>query len=60
MHKDVGLALESAGQLGLPMPLTSQTEQMFQAAISEGYGEDDMCSTIRVMERWGGVEVKAS
>ncbi len=60
MHKDVGLALESAGQLGLPMPLTSQTEQMFQAAISEGYGDDDMCSTIRVMERWGGVEVKGS
>ena len=60
MHKDIGLALESAQELGLPMPLTSQTEQMFQAAISEGYGEDDMCSTIRVMERWGGVEVKAS
>ena len=31
---------------------------MFQAAISEGYGELDMCSTIRVMERWAGVEVK--
>lgn len=58
MHKDVGLALESAQQMGLPMPITSQTEQMFQAAISEGYGEDDMCATIRVMEHWAGVEVK--
>jgi 3-hydroxyisobutyrate dehydrogenase-like beta-hydroxyacid dehydrogenase len=58
MHKDIGLALESASQLGLPMPLTSQTEQMFQAAISEGYGDDDLCATIRVMERWGGVEVR--
>jgi 3-hydroxyisobutyrate dehydrogenase-like beta-hydroxyacid dehydrogenase len=59
MHKDIGLALESAQQLGLPMPVTSQTEQMFQAAIAEGYGEDDLCATIRVMESWAGVEVKA-
>jgi 3-hydroxyisobutyrate dehydrogenase-like beta-hydroxyacid dehydrogenase len=58
MHKDISLALDSAQELGLPMPLTSQTKQMFQAAISEGYGEDDLCSTIRVMERWGSVEVK--
>ena len=58
MHKDIGLALESAQQLDLPMPITSQTVQMFQAAISEGYGEDDLCATIRVMERWAGVEVK--
>jgi 3-hydroxyisobutyrate dehydrogenase-like beta-hydroxyacid dehydrogenase len=58
MHKDIGLALESAQELGLPTPLTSITEQMFQAAISEGYGECDMCSTIQVVERWAGVEVR--
>ena len=40
------------------MPLTSLTGQMFQAAIAEGYGEDDICSTIRVLEDWAGVEVK--
>ncbi len=59
MHKDIGLALGSGGELGLPLPITSVTEQMFQAAIAEGYGEDDMCATIRVMEHWAGVEVKA-
>jgi 3-hydroxyisobutyrate dehydrogenase/2-hydroxy-3-oxopropionate reductase len=58
MHKDIGLALGSAQELGLPMPVTSLTEQMFQAAIAAGYGEDDLCSTIRVMEKWAGVEVK--
>ena len=58
MHKDIGLALGSAEGLGLPMPLTSLTKQMFQAAISEGYGEEDMCSTIRLMEHWAGVEVR--
>jgi 3-hydroxyisobutyrate dehydrogenase-like beta-hydroxyacid dehydrogenase len=58
MHKDIGLALDSAQEQGVPLPLTSLTHQMFQAAISEGYGELDMCSTIRVMERWAAVEVK--
>ncbi len=59
MHKDVGLALGSAQEMDLPLPLTSLTEQMFRAAISEGYGDSDMCSTIRVLERWAGVEVKS-
>jgi 3-hydroxyisobutyrate dehydrogenase-like beta-hydroxyacid dehydrogenase len=58
MHKDIGLALGSAQELGLPMPMTSLTEQVFQAAIAEGYGEDDLCSTIKVMEHWAGIEVK--
>jgi 3-hydroxyisobutyrate dehydrogenase-like beta-hydroxyacid dehydrogenase len=59
MHKDIGLALESAQDLTVPLPITSVAEQMFRAAISEGYGESDMCATIRVVERWAGVEVKA-
>jgi len=58
MHKDIGLALDAAQEKDVPLPLTSLTRQMFQAAISEGYGELDMCSTIRVMEQWAGVEVK--
>jgi len=43
MHKDIGLALDSAQNHGVPLPLTGLTQQMFQAAISEGYGELDMC-----------------
>jgi len=58
MHKDVGLMIESAKELGVPVPLTAITQQMLQAALSEGLGEDDMCSSIRVLEKWAGVEVK--
>ncbi len=58
MHKDVGLALESAKGLDLPLPLTAITQQMLQAAIAKGYGEDDFCSTIRVLEDLAGIEVK--
>lgn len=58
LHKDIGLALDSAKAKGLPLPLTAITEQMLQAAIAKGWGEDDMCSTIRLLEEWAGVEVR--
>jgi 3-hydroxyisobutyrate dehydrogenase-like beta-hydroxyacid dehydrogenase len=59
MHKDIGLMLESSAELGVPLPLTSLTRQMFQAAIATGHGEEDICSTIKVLEGMTGVEVKA-
>jgi len=58
MHKDIGLMLESAQELNVPLPLTALTRQIFQAAISTGRGEEDICSTIKVLEDWAGVEVK--
>jgi 3-hydroxyisobutyrate dehydrogenase/2-hydroxy-3-oxopropionate reductase len=60
MHKDIGLILDSATELGVPVPLTAITRQMFQAAISKGHGEEDMCATIKVLEDLAGVEVKAA
>lgn len=58
MHKDIGLMLDSANELGVPVPLTALTRQMFQAAIAMGHGEEDICATIKVLEDWAGVEVK--
>jgi len=60
MHKDIGLMVESANELKVPVPLTALTWQMFQAAIAKGHGEEDICATIKVMEDWAGVEVKAA
>lgn len=59
MHKDVGLALDTGKELGVPLPLTGTTQQLFQAALSSGLAEEDMCSTIKVLEGFAGVEVKA-
>jgi 3-hydroxyisobutyrate dehydrogenase-like beta-hydroxyacid dehydrogenase len=58
MHKDMGLMLESAQELSVPLFLTSLSRQIFQAAITSGYGEEDICSTIKVLEDLTGVEVK--
>ncbi len=58
LHKDIGLALESARSLDFPMPLTALTQQMLQAAIAKGLGEEDFCSSIRVLEELADVEVR--
>jgi 3-hydroxyisobutyrate dehydrogenase/2-hydroxy-3-oxopropionate reductase len=58
MHKDISLMLESAAEQQVPLPLTALTQQIFRAAIAEGYGDDDICSTIKVLEGIAGVEVK--
>jgi 3-hydroxyisobutyrate dehydrogenase/2-hydroxy-3-oxopropionate reductase len=57
MHKDIGLMLESGKELGVPLLLTSLTRQMFQIAIAEGHGDEDICSTIKVLEDMTGVTV---
>lgn len=59
MHKDISLMLESAAELDVPLPLTGLTQQMFRAAIAQGHAEEDICATIKVLERLTDVEVKA-
>ena len=60
MHKDVGLALEIAKQMNVPLPVTAVTEQMLRATMAKGWADDDFCSAIRVLEEWAGVTVKKS
>jgi 3-hydroxyisobutyrate dehydrogenase-like beta-hydroxyacid dehydrogenase len=57
MDKDIGLMLENGQELGVPLILTGLTRQLFQIAIASGHGEEDMCSTIKVLEELTGVEV---
>jgi 3-hydroxyisobutyrate dehydrogenase-like beta-hydroxyacid dehydrogenase len=59
MDKDVGLALESGKELGVPLLLTGITRQLFQTAIAAGHADEDMCSTIKVLEELVGITVKS-
>ena len=59
MDKDIGLALDSGKELGVPLLLTGLTRQLFQAALAAGYADEDMCSTIKLLEELAGVEVKS-
>ena len=57
MHKDIGLMLESGKELGVPLLLTGLTHQIFQNVISQGFGEEDICSTIKPLETAARTEV---
>jgi 3-hydroxyisobutyrate dehydrogenase-like beta-hydroxyacid dehydrogenase len=58
MDKDIGLMLDSGKELNVPLPLTALTRQLFQAAIATGHADEDICSTIKVLESITGVEVR--
>lgn len=60
MHKDVGLMLDSANLQDVPLPLTALTHQLLKAAVAEGYGDEDICASIKVLERVAAVTVKKS
>jgi 3-hydroxyisobutyrate dehydrogenase-like beta-hydroxyacid dehydrogenase len=57
LEKDLELMLESAAELNVPVPLTSLSRQLLRAAIAKGYGEGDICGSIRVLEEIAACEV---
>ena len=57
LEKDIGLALDLGSEIGVPLTLTSVTQQLYRAAMAKGYGEDDICGSIRVLEEIADCEV---
>ena len=57
MYKDVMLCLEEYRDRGVPHHVSSSAAQIWFQGMSEGRGDDDYTSLIKVVERWAGVEV---
>jgi 3-hydroxyisobutyrate dehydrogenase-like beta-hydroxyacid dehydrogenase len=57
LEKDMALMLESAAEQQVPAPVTALSREMLRAAIAAGYGEDDICGSIRVLENLTRCEV---
>jgi 3-hydroxyisobutyrate dehydrogenase/2-hydroxy-3-oxopropionate reductase len=60
LEKDMQLMLQSAAELNVPAPLTALSQQMYRTAIAKGFGEDDICGSIRVLEEVTGTQVLSS
>jgi 3-hydroxyisobutyrate dehydrogenase/2-hydroxy-3-oxopropionate reductase len=58
MYKDIGLMLESAQQLQVPLPVTALVHELFGASMAQGHGEEDFAAAITLLEKLAGVEVK--
>jgi len=50
-HKDVGIVLELAEQMGLPLPAAALVKQQINALMGAGQGEQDFSALITVLER---------
>ena len=58
LAKDVGLGARIRQEHGCSPAGHRLTEQMLRATIANGWGDDDFCSAIRVLEEWAGVRSK--
>jgi 3-hydroxyisobutyrate dehydrogenase-like beta-hydroxyacid dehydrogenase len=56
-EKDVALALDSARELAVPMPVTSAAHQTYLQALAQGHGREVFFATLRALERAAGTEV---
>jgi 3-hydroxyisobutyrate dehydrogenase-like beta-hydroxyacid dehydrogenase len=60
MSKDMGLVLDAAHALNVPMPLTAIVREVYSNCLAEGLGEEDFCATIKWLEKAIKMEVRSS
>jgi 2-hydroxy-3-oxopropionate reductase len=58
--KDFKLMLEEGLRLGVPLPLTSTTQQLATATAAAGRGEEDLAAIITTLEHLAGLQDRAS
>jgi 3-hydroxyisobutyrate dehydrogenase-like beta-hydroxyacid dehydrogenase len=56
-EKDVSLALESAGALGVPMPVTAAAHETYARAAADGHGAKSFLATLLAIEDAAGAQV---
>jgi 2-hydroxy-3-oxopropionate reductase len=54
-HKDLDIALSSAGQANVPLPLTAGTQQLFRQLRAAGRGSDDHTAILAAVEAQAGL-----
>jgi 3-hydroxyisobutyrate dehydrogenase/2-hydroxy-3-oxopropionate reductase len=57
LEKDMALMVGAAAEMNVPVPLTALSQQLLRTAVARGYGEEDICGSIRVLEEVTGVQV---
>ncbi|MGD1900057.1 MAG: NAD(P)-dependent oxidoreductase [Phormidesmis sp.] len=55
-QKDLAIALETARELGLPLPMAAYVEQIENGLIAKGYGDEDISAIARSIREMSGLE----
>jgi len=59
MLKDIRLALDAARESRVRLPGLEAVEEVYDVAAEEGQADLDYASTLTLLEKWAGVEVRA-
>ena len=59
MHKDLGLAMEAAYGLNVPMPIAAAVKEVYGAVKAKGKGDLDYAAVITLFEELAGAKVRA-
>ncbi len=54
-QKDLKIALETARELGLPLPMAAYVEQVENGLMAKGYGDEDVSAIARSLRKMGGI-----
>jgi 3-hydroxyisobutyrate dehydrogenase-like beta-hydroxyacid dehydrogenase len=57
MYKDIFLCLEEARELNVPMWVGTNVVQLWFQAMTQGRGNEDYTTLIKMIEEWSGVVV---
>lgn len=55
-RKDLGIALEAARELGVPIPVATYVEQLETGLIKRGYGDEDVSNIARAVREAAGLD----
>lgn len=58
MYKDLGLAISAASELGVPLRMADEAEEMFAEVRALGLGKKDYTILLKVLEDAAGVKVR--
>ena len=56
--KDIGLATELAGQVGVDLSMVSRAEELLRKFQNDGFAQEDILATIKALEKSVGVNVR--
>lgn len=55
-RKDLGIALEAARELGVPIPLAAHVEQLETSLVARGLGDEDVSNVARIVRELAGLD----
>ena len=60
MHKDIHLMLDAAREVRVKLPALETVDEIYEVAEEEGQADLDYASTLVLLEKWAGVQVKGT